>query len=71
MQDVFDRIDVSMFFNGAQAMIGQGWAANPETELIKLSPEEEKKWKQVMRDASKDVLSGLDPALIKAIEESR
>ena len=71
MKDVFDRIDVSMFFDNAQGAISQGWAANPATELIKLSPEEDKKWKQVMREASKDVLSGLDPELVKAIEESR
>ena len=71
MQDVFDRIDVSMFFNNAQAGITQGWAANPKTELIKLSDSEAAKWKKAMRQGSTGILSGVDPKLVEAIEASR
>ncbi|MEW5723707.1 MAG: TRAP transporter substrate-binding protein DctP [Thermodesulfobacteriota bacterium] len=71
IQDVFDRIDVSLFFNNAQAAITQGWGQNPATQLIDLPDDEAKKWKQIMRDASKDVLAGVDPELIKAIDEAR
>ena len=71
MQDVFDRIDVSMFFSGAQAAIISGWDQNPDTELIKLSDEELKKWRDTMRESTKDMVEGLDPKLIEAIESNR
>ena len=71
MQDVFDRIDVSMFFNNAQAGITQGWAANPKTELLNLSAAENKKFKDFMRKGASDVLSGVDPKLVEAINASR
>jgi TRAP-type C4-dicarboxylate transport system substrate-binding protein len=71
IQDVFDRIDVSMFFSGAQAGITQGWAAGPKTKLLTLSAAENDKLKKAMREGAKDVLSGIDPKLIEAIEASR
>ena len=71
MQDVFDRIDVSMFFDGAQGAITQGWDANPKTELVKLPDAELKKWQSMMREATKDITNGLDPKLVEAIDASR
>jgi TRAP-type C4-dicarboxylate transport system substrate-binding protein len=71
IQDVFDRIDVSIFFSNAQAGITQAWAAGPETKLLTLSAEENDKLKKAMREGAKDVLSGIDPKLIEAIEASR
>ncbi len=71
MQDVFDRIDVSMFFQNAAEAIAGGWAANPKTELIKLSDTETAKWKKAMREGAADVLTGADPKLVEAIESSR
>jgi TRAP-type C4-dicarboxylate transport system substrate-binding protein len=71
MQDIFDRVDVSMFFSNAQAGITQAWAANPKTELLKLSDAEVKKWKKVIRGGSSDIVSRTDPKLIAAIEDSR
>ena len=71
IQDVFDRIDLSMFFNNAQAGITQGWSANPKTELLKLSASENEKWKKVMRSGASDVLKSIDPKLVEAINASR
>ena len=71
MQDVFDRIDVSLFFGNAQAGITQMWAGNPKTELLKLSSTEAQKFKKAMRAGSADVISSVDPKLIEAIEASR
>jgi TRAP-type C4-dicarboxylate transport system substrate-binding protein len=71
MQDVFDRIDTSMFFSGAQQAITAGWDQNPKTKLIKLSPEEQKKWRRIMRESNKDITKGLDPKLVEAIESAR
>ncbi|MFH1137777.1 MAG: TRAP transporter substrate-binding protein DctP [Pseudomonadota bacterium] len=71
MQDVFDRVDVSLFFNGAQQAIIDGWDADPKTEMLTLSDEERAKWKKVMIGASSDVLKNLDPKLLEAIEASR
>ncbi len=71
MQDVFDRIDTSQYFEGAQHAIAGGWNANPKTELINLSPSETKKWKKAMLKGSTSVLKSLDPKLVQAIESSR
>lgn len=71
IKDVFDRIDVSTFFNNAQAGITQGWAAGKTTKLIKLSDEEEKKWSEVLRQGSEGVINKVDPKLIEAIDSSR
>ncbi len=71
MQDVFDRIDVSMFFNNAQGAITQGWAANPKTELINLSDAESAQWKDVMRKGAADILKSVDQKLVDAINASR
>jgi TRAP-type C4-dicarboxylate transport system substrate-binding protein len=71
IQDVFDRIDVSMFFGNAQAGITQGWAANPKTELLTLSAGETAKWKEVMKSGASDVLNSVDPKLVEAINASR
>ncbi len=71
MQDVFDRIDTSQFFEGAQSAIAGGWNANPATELINLSESETAKWKKVMLKGSESVLKSLDPKLVQAIESSR
>ena len=71
MQDVFDRIDTSMFFEGMGGAITQGWAANPKTELLKLSQSEVNTWKRAMNQGSASVLKKLDPKLVQAIESSR
>lgn len=71
MQDVFDRMDTSQFFEGAQKAIAGGWNANPKTELINLSDSEIAKWKKVMLKGSDSVLKSLDQKLVKAIESSR
>jgi len=71
MQDVFDRIETAPYFENAQIAITQGWAANPELELIKLSDTEAQNWEKTMREAGAKALEGLDPELIKAIEASK
>jgi TRAP-type C4-dicarboxylate transport system substrate-binding protein len=71
IQDVFDRVDVSPFFSNAQAGITQGWATGEKTKLLTLSAEEDRQFKEKMREGSKDVLAGIDPKLVEAIEASR
>jgi len=71
MQDVFDRIDVSMFFQNASEAIAGGWAANPKTELITIEGDELNRWKKAMQAGAAEVLAGADPKLVEAIESSR
>ncbi len=71
MQDVFDRVDTSQFFEGAQHAIAGGWNANPKTKLINLSQSEARNWKKAMLKGSASVLNSLDPKLVQAIEASR
>jgi TRAP-type C4-dicarboxylate transport system substrate-binding protein len=71
MQDVFDRIDVSHYFEGAQQAIIGGWASDPNTELVELNPEQKSKMHDLMIEASAGVLDGVDPKLVEAIEASR
>jgi len=71
IQDVFDRIDTSHFFEGAQHYIAGGWNANPKTKLINLSASETRKWKKAMLKGSASILKSMDPKLVQAIEASR
>lgn len=71
IKDVFDRIETAPYFENAQGAIAQGWAANPDLELIELSAAENKTWEKTMKAAGSSALEGLDPALIKAIEASK
>lgn len=71
MQDVFDRIEVYHFFEGALDAIAGGWSADPETELINLSASEVAKWKKIMMEGSASILKSMDPKLVQAIESSR
>ena len=71
MQDVFDRVDVHEYFDNAQAGITAGWQANPATELVTLDGAEVKKWKETMRQSTADLVKGIDPKLVEAIESAR
>jgi len=70
MQDVFDRIDTSHYFQGVQGALASGWDADPKTELIKLDPKEADKWKKAMRAGSEQVLKSIDQKFVEAIEKS-
>jgi TRAP-type C4-dicarboxylate transport system substrate-binding protein len=71
IQEVFDRVDVSLFFDRTIGGLTQMWGQNPKLELVKLSDEEVKRWKATIRSGAKDVMSGVDPALVEAIDKSR
>jgi len=71
IKDVFDRIDTAPYFEGVQQYIAGGWAANPKTELVKLSSAESANWKAAMRKGSEGVLGSIDAELAKAIDASR
>ena len=71
IQDVFDRIDTSQYFEGAQKAIAGGWNANPATTLINLSQSEKQRWKKAMLEGSAGVLKSMDSKLVNAIESSR
>jgi TRAP-type C4-dicarboxylate transport system substrate-binding protein len=71
INDVFERIDTSIYFEGIQDAIEGGWAANPATDINRLSAAESQKWKAAMRKGSENVLKSIDPELAAAIEASR
>ncbi|MEN8246779.1 MAG: TRAP transporter substrate-binding protein DctP [Thermodesulfobacteriota bacterium] len=71
MQDVFDRIDVSQFFEKATQAIADDWAANPKTELITVSDAELNLWQKGMKAGAAKLLKDADPKLVEAIEASR
>lgn len=71
MQDVFDRIDVSLYFSGAQSAITQAWEADPKTELIRLDQDEQAKWQAEMMAGSEEILKNIDPELVEAIKAGR
>lgn len=71
IQDVFDRIDVSKWYNRFHADCIQRWDKNPKLELIELSADEAKKWRDAMREGIKDMLSGIDSKYLEAIDSAR
>jgi TRAP-type C4-dicarboxylate transport system substrate-binding protein len=76
INDVFERIDTSQYFDGVIGSVKGGWSVNawgakPATEVIRLSSTEVGKWKDTMRKGSESVLKTIDPKLLAAIEASR
>ena len=71
MNDVFERIDVAPYFNNAQAGLNSMWAKGPNTVACELETAEVEKWKEIMRDSSAGLLSGIDPKLVEAIKSAK
>jgi TRAP-type C4-dicarboxylate transport system substrate-binding protein len=71
IQDVFDRIDVSKFYDALQESAIRNWQTNPKLEPIELGEAEAKRWITTMRSANKDVLGDIDPEFIDAIDSAR
>lgn len=67
IQDVFDRIDVSKFYENFQASCIRQWDGNPKLELINLSREEAQRWRAAMRAGIDDMLTGIDPEYLSLI----
>jgi len=47
------------------------WDANPELELVKLSPEEETRWRQALTETREEFIKNSDQDLVKAIARTR
>jgi TRAP-type C4-dicarboxylate transport system substrate-binding protein len=71
IQDVFDRIETAPYFTNTQAGLNMMWAKGPNTEASELDKAEIAKWKKLMQDSSADLIKGVDPKLIEAIQSVR
>ncbi len=71
MQDVFDRIDVSMYFNNISSYFDHLWASNPDLEMVKLDADAEAQWKEAIGSGAVEEVSGAEKDIIQAIERSK
>jgi TRAP-type C4-dicarboxylate transport system substrate-binding protein len=71
MQEVFDRIETAPYFTNTQAGLNMMWAKGPNTEASQFDKAEIDKWKKLMQDSTADLIKGVDPKLIEAIQSVR
>jgi TRAP-type C4-dicarboxylate transport system substrate-binding protein len=71
IDDVFERIDVSDFYENYNANLVEKWKSGPDTELNELDKSEIIKWKNAMKSATRDLYNDIDPKYIEAIESTR
>jgi TRAP-type C4-dicarboxylate transport system substrate-binding protein len=71
INDIFERIDVTKFYNNFEAACIEKWKNDPKLTLVKLSEPEEKKWHSTMRSSVKVMLTDINPKYIEAIDSTR
>jgi TRAP-type C4-dicarboxylate transport system substrate-binding protein len=71
IKEAFDRIETAPYFTNTQAGLNMMWAKGPNTEASQLEKAEIDKWKKLMRDNSAELIKGVDPKLIEAIQAVR
>lgn len=59
------------YFEAQEAKHMADWDANPKLELVKLSPEEDARWRQAMLETRDKFIQNADQTLVKAIERTR
>lgn len=59
------------YFEALEAKHMEDWDADPKLELVKLSPEEDARWRQAMMDTRDEFIKNADQTLVKAIERTR
>jgi TRAP-type transport system periplasmic protein len=71
INDVFQRIDLSKFFILHMKKLMKVWAENPKLEMLELSEKEQQIWAKAIRSAGLDLVSGIDPKYLNAIDATR
>lgn len=59
------------YFSAREGQHMQAWEANPDLQLVKLSEEEDAKWRKTLIDAREKFTKDSDQALLQAIERTR
>ncbi len=68
IQFAVDSIDIGTYFDGKETEILEWWDKNPETTLVKMTPEARKAWEDVMAKAGQEFLATMNQKLLKAID---
>ena len=68
---VIQATDVHEYFEVEEVRILKWWDENPDTELVKLTPEARAEFDAAMKEAAEEFTKDADPALIKAIRDSQ
>ncbi len=71
MMETIDRVDVYKSFDRAELAVAQAWDEDERTELVRLSPEEEARWKEQLLIASKNFTKDVPAEFMDAIVQSR
>jgi len=67
----FERIDLSKFYLDFQEISIKKWAAGQKTKAYALEKAESDRWQKIMKDAVQDMLAGIDPKYVQAVEQTR
>ncbi len=71
MEETINRIDVYKSFDEAELAVAQAWDEDPRTELVRLTPEEEARWKEQLLIASKKFTKDVPAEFLEAIVSVR
>ena len=71
MNDTFERIDVSQWYEGVFDQLEAKWAAGPETKLNRLDEDESKIWQEIMQKSVAGMIDKIDPKYMEAINSVR
>lgn len=69
-EQAFSLPDVYDYFEKLQVEQLEAWDKDPKTELVKLSPEEDKKWRESLITSTKEFSKDMQPELIQAVIDS-
>ena len=67
LEFVIAATDVHQYFEDEEQRILKWWDENPDTILVKMTPEARAEWEAALRQATDEFVKGVDPALLEAI----
>lgn len=70
LEFVINATDVYEYFEDRQHEILEWWDKNPETTLVKLTPEARAEWETVLKKSTEAFVQDINPALLEAVHST-
>jgi len=67
----FERINVNQYYKDQEEVVVQEWRDRTSTTVVEVDPAEADRWYKVMKTAYGEILTGIDPKYVDAIESTR
>ena len=70
LEFIIELTDAQKYFDENEASLLEWWKTNPDGNVVEMSPETLAEWNRLIKDANKDYIKDIDPALIEAIRST-